>query len=231
MNPFPMTYNLKTIAMKRILIIGALLGGLFAVESQAQDLRFTQYNAIPTSVNPAFAGSLDRARLVSVYRNQWASMPGSYVGWHVAHDWFNRELNSGFGILFSQEEAGAGGLNTTRFAMQYAYEVPLGNGWRLRPALQAGIGNRSINMHQLTFGDQLIRGPQVSSIEDRPSVAQNYFDFGTGVLLLGLLLEPRLVFRPDGLGIELVLPDLALLHLLLLFIILLGSHLGGLGLL
>ena len=40
-------------------------------------------------------------------------------------------------------------------------------------------------MHQLTFGDQLIRGPQVSSIEDRPSVAQNYFDFGTGVLLLG----------------------------------------------
>lgn len=185
MNPIPMTYNLKTIAMKRILIIGALLGGLFATEGYAQDLRFTQYNAIPTSVNPAFAGSLDRARLVSVYRNQWASMPGSYVGWHVAHDWFNRDLNSGFGVLFSQEEAGAGGLNTTRFAMQYAYEVPLGNGWRLRPALQAGIGNRSINMHQLTFGDQLIRGPQVSSIEDRPSVAQNYFDFGTGMLLLG----------------------------------------------
>ena len=47
MNPFPMTYTLKTIAMKRILIIGALLGGFFAAESQAQDLRFTQYNAIP----------------------------------------------------------------------------------------------------------------------------------------------------------------------------------------
>ena len=100
-----MTYTLKTIAMKRILIIGALLGGLFALESQAQDLRFTQYNAIPTSINPAFAGSLDEARLVSVYRNQWASMPGSYVGWHVAHDWFNRDLNSGFGMLFSATNA------------------------------------------------------------------------------------------------------------------------------
>ena len=42
MNPIPMTYNLKTIAMKRILIIGALLGGLFATEGYAQDLRFTQ---------------------------------------------------------------------------------------------------------------------------------------------------------------------------------------------
>ena len=171
--------------MKRILLIVTLLGGVFGMESHAQDLRFTQYNAVPTSISPAFAGSLDRARLVSVYRNQWANMPGSYVGWHVAHDWFNRNLNSGFGVLFSQEEAGSGGLSTTRFALQYAYEVPLGNGWRLRPALQAGIGNRSINIQNLTFGDQLIRGPQVSTIEDRPSVAQNYFDFGTGLLLVG----------------------------------------------
>lgn len=180
-----MIYNFNNFRMKRILLIVALLGGIFGIEIQAQDLRFTQYNAAPTSINPAFAGSLDQARLVSVYRNQWANMPGSYVGWHVAHDWFNRDLNSGFGILFSQEEAGSGGLSTTRFALQYAYEVPLGDGWRLRPALQAGIGNRSINMQDLTFGDQLIRGPQVSSIEDRPSVAQNYFDFGTGLLLIG----------------------------------------------
>jgi len=104
---------------------------------------------------------------------------------HVAHDWYNRNLNSGFGILFSNEEAGAGGLKTTRIAGQYAYEVPLGNGWRLRPALQAGLASRSIQMQDLTFGDQLIRGPQVSSIEDRPSVAQHYFDFAAGMLLTG----------------------------------------------
>ena len=91
-------------------------------------------------------------------------MPGSYVAMHLAHDWYNRNLNSGFGILFSNEEAGAGGLQTTRIAGQYAYEVPLGNGWRIRPALQAGLATRSIQMQELTFGDQLIRGPQVSSI-------------------------------------------------------------------
>jgi type IX secretion system PorP/SprF family membrane protein len=156
-----------TSAMKGIYLF--VLGlGLSLGQAWSQDLRYTQYNAIPTSINPAFAGSSDDARLATVYRNQWAAMPGAYVGWHVATDWYNRNLNSGFGILMSQEEAGAGGLNTTRIAGQYAYEIPLGNGWRLRPALQAAMANRSIDMGALTFGDQLIRGPEVSTIEDRP---------------------------------------------------------------
>ena len=122
-----------TTAMKAICTLILALGLSFG-QAWSQDLRYTQYNAIPTSVNPAFAGSLDDARLATVYRNQWAAMPGAYVGWHVAADWYNRNLNSGFGILMSQEEAGAGGLSTTRIAGQYAYEIPLGNGWRLRPA-------------------------------------------------------------------------------------------------
>lgn len=182
---FTMKNFKKATAFTAGVIATIVLGMAPSMEVQAQDLGFTQYNAIPTALNPAFAGSLDKTRLTSVYRNQWANMPGSYVGWHVGHDWFNRNLNSGFGILFSQEEAGAGGLNTTRFAAQYAYEVPLGNGWRLRPALQIGFGNRSLDMHQLTFSDQIIRGGGVSTIEDRPSIAQNYVDFGTGLLLMG----------------------------------------------
>ena len=173
-----------TTAMKAICTFILALGLSFG-QAWSQDLRYTQYNAIPTSVNPAFAGSLDDARLATVYRNQWAAMPGAYVGWHVAADWYNRNLNSGFGILMSQEEAGAGGLNTTRIAGQYAYEIPLGNGWRLRPALQAALANRSVDISQLTFGDQLIRGPQVSTIEDRPNVSRHYFDFATGFLLTG----------------------------------------------
>lgn len=180
-----MNFFKTTIRSMKALPIFICAALLFQQDSFAQDLRYTQYNAIPTSVNPAFAGSLDDARFVSVYRNQWAAMPGAYTGWHVAHDWYNRNLNSGFGFLFSQEEAGAGGLKTTRIAGQFAYEIPLGNGWRIRPALQAGIGSRSINMYQLTFGDQLIRGPQVSTIEDRPSVARHYFDFAAGFLITG----------------------------------------------
>ena len=60
-----------TTAMKAICTLTRL--GLVLWASVELDLRYTQYNAIPTSVNPAFAGSLDDARLATVYRNQWAA--------------------------------------------------------------------------------------------------------------------------------------------------------------
>ena len=65
-----------TTAMKAICTLILALGLSFG-QAWSQDLRYTQYNAIPTSVNPAFAGSLDDARLATVYRNQWAAMPGA----------------------------------------------------------------------------------------------------------------------------------------------------------
>ena len=43
-------------AMKAFNIIGLLTITLLANQAMAQDLRFTQSNAIPTIVNPAFAG-------------------------------------------------------------------------------------------------------------------------------------------------------------------------------
>ncbi len=162
-----------------------LLGGGAAVTATAQDMRFTQYNALPTSLNPGYVGVTERAQLASLYRSQWSSLPNGFVGWHVAHDWYNRNLNSGFGVLFSNEQAGAGALATTKVALQYAYEVPLVNGWRFRPALQLAGANRSIDMSKLTFGDQLIRGDEFATLEGPMNESRNYADFGTGMLLVG----------------------------------------------
>jgi hypothetical protein len=128
-------------------------------------MRFTQYNAIPTSLNPAYAGASEHSRLVTAYRNQWSALPQAYTGWHVAHDWYQRDIRSGFGILISNELAGSGALRNARAAFQYAYEIPLGGGRRIRPALQAAVGNRSIDMSRLTFSDQLVRGGAATSIE------------------------------------------------------------------
>jgi|Wag4MinimDraft_19_1082662.scaffolds.fasta_scaffold20217_1 type IX secretion system PorP/SprF family membrane protein len=151
----------------------------------AQDMRFTQYNAIPTSLNPAYAGASDHSRLVTAYRNQWSALPQAYTGWHVAHDWYQRDIRSGFGVLFSNELAGSGALRNARAAFQYAYEIPLGGGRRIRPALQAALGNRSIDMSRLTFSDQLVRGGAATSIEAPPSAAQTYVDLGAGFVYFG----------------------------------------------
>jgi hypothetical protein len=49
---------------------------LFAPQSwRAQDQQFTQFNAAPTSFNPAYAGVSGQARLATLYRAQWTSLP------------------------------------------------------------------------------------------------------------------------------------------------------------
>ena len=177
------------LAMKPVqsVLFAALIGiGVAGTshEVAAQDMRFTQYNAIPTAVNPAYAGVMDRARLVSIYRDQWSGMPNGFVGYHVGYDWNNRDINSGFGVLFSKEQAGAGALSTTRIALQYAYDVNFGNGWSFRPSLQIGGANRSVDMGRLIFGDQLITEDQVS-IEGPIGASNSYLDFATGGLIIG----------------------------------------------
>lgn len=154
-------------------------------EAAAQDMRFTQYNAIPTAVNPAYVGITDRARLTSIYRNQWSGMPNGFVGYHVGYDWYNRDVNSGFGVLFSKEQAGAGALSTTRIAVQYAYDANFGRGWSFRPSLQLGGANRSVDMGRLIFGDQLIREDESGSLEGPIGASNSYLDFAAGGLLIG----------------------------------------------
>ena len=177
-----------SLAMKSLLTPLVLLVSLVCLVSPgfSQDMRFTQANAIPTSFNPAYAGLGEGANLVTVYRNQWASLPNAFRGYHVAHDWYDEELSSGFGVLFSQEEAGAGGLRTTRVAAQYTYEVLLGDGgWRFRPALQVGAGNRAVDLTRLTFGDQLIRDDAPTTVDPVANYSKGYIDFATGGLLVG----------------------------------------------
>lgn len=170
------------VSLVHLVVLVALVPSL----SHAQDMRFTQSNAVPTSFNPAYAGLGEGANLVTVYRNQWAALPNAFRGYHVAHDWFDSELNSGFGVLFSQEEAGAGGLRTTRVAAQYTYEVRLGDGgWRFRPALQVGAGNRAVDLTQLTFGDQLVRDDAPTTVDPVANASKSYIDFATGGLLVG----------------------------------------------
>lgn len=174
--------SLRSLALLASLGWG-LVGG--PKEAAAQDMRFTQYNAIPTAVNPAYVGITDRARLTSIYRNQWSGMPNGFIGYHVGYDWYNRDINSGFGVLFSKEQAGAGALSTTRIAVQYAYDANFGHGWSFRPSLQLGGANRSVDMGRLIFGDQLIREGETGSLEGPIGASNSYLDFAAGGLLIG----------------------------------------------
>jgi type IX secretion system PorP/SprF family membrane protein len=156
----------------------------FTSPVNAQDMHFTQYNAAPTSINPGYAGATGQARAVTLYRAQWASLPQAYTGFHFAYDRPTFNHNGGLGILISHEEAGAGALRSSRVALQYAYEFKLGPRTFVRPALQAGIVSRAVNLNGLTFMDQLLRNDAATTLEQGLGTGKQYMDVGTGVLIV-----------------------------------------------
>ena len=62
-----------------------------------QDQQFTQFNAAPTSINPAYAGVSGKARLASLYRTQWTALPQAFTGFHLAYDRPTLDKRMGYG--------------------------------------------------------------------------------------------------------------------------------------
>ncbi|MEO7080490.1 MAG: type IX secretion system membrane protein PorP/SprF [Flavobacteriales bacterium] len=149
----------------------------------AQDPHFTQFYAAPTYLSPAFAGTTVQNRFALQFRDQWPSIPGAFVSYNLAADSYLGNLNSGIGFIATRDQAGSGGLSSTSFAFQYAYEIRLKHKVFLRPALQLGYASRSVNYSKLIFNDQLSRGGDVATYEYYDGRKKGYSDIGSGLLL------------------------------------------------
>ncbi|MEE2919629.1 MAG: type IX secretion system membrane protein PorP/SprF [Bacteroidota bacterium] len=152
--------------------------------ASAQDQQFTQFNAAPTSINPAYAGVSGKARLASIYRTQWTAMPQAFTGFHLAYDRPSLDKRVGYGFLVSNEQAGAGALSRSQFMGQAAYNLRLNRRFNLRSGMQLGFGSRSIDFDNLVFTDQLLRDNAATSVETPTDRGRQYLDMGAGFMLL-----------------------------------------------
>jgi type IX secretion system PorP/SprF family membrane protein len=168
--------------MRNLFTSIALLGLCAFTRVAGQDAQFTQFYAAPTYLSPAFAGTAAQSRLAMQYRDQWPSIPGAFVTYNVAFDHYLNELNSGIGLIATHDRAGSGALSYTSITGQYAYEIELKRKVFLRPALQFGYVNHSVDYTRLVFGDQLARGGDIGSYENLPRRSVGYMDLGSGLL-------------------------------------------------
>jgi type IX secretion system PorP/SprF family membrane protein len=178
------------IAFSRMILVRAGLSALVTCiliwgnAAIAQDQQFTQFNAAPTSFNPAYAGVSGQARLASIYRAQWTALPQAFTGFHMAFDRPTLDKRMGYGFLLSNEQAGAGSLNRFQFLGQAAHNLRLGRRVNLRTGMQLGFGARSIDMTQLVFMDQILRDFADVSLEQGLGRGTQYMDMGAGFMLL-----------------------------------------------
>ncbi|HEY9047994.1 MAG TPA: type IX secretion system membrane protein PorP/SprF [Ohtaekwangia sp.] len=151
----------------------------------AQDPEFSQYYAAPLYMNPAFTGTAADHRFIANYRNQWPNITTAFQTYAVSYDYNMEKLNSGFGLLVTQDKAGSANMKSTQANFQYSYKVHLKDKWMLSTGLNFGLGFRSVDYNKLVFYDQLefdqdgIRLPPPSNLNLQNT---SYFDFGAGIL-------------------------------------------------
>jgi type IX secretion system PorP/SprF family membrane protein len=170
------TFSSIALVLFTVLSIGTLKG---------QDPQFTQFYANPLYLNPAFAGTAYCPSIHVNYRNQWPSIPGSFVTYNASYDQYVRGLSGGVGGYIMSDVAGKGSLTTNKIALMYSYSQTLSRSVSINFALEASWFQKSINWDKLTFGDQIDprRGFIYTSNDVQRGGNVNKADFSAGVLL------------------------------------------------
>lgn len=167
------------------LLVFAFISVISIDSAKGQDPQFTQFYANPLYLNPAFAGTAYCPRVHLNYRNQWPSIPGSFVTYNASYDQYVRGLSGGVGGYFMSDVAGKGSLTTNRIALMYSYSQALSRTLSINFALEAAWFQKSISWDKLTFGDQIDprRGFIYTSNDVQRGGNVNKADFSAGMLL------------------------------------------------
>lgn len=159
---------------------------------QAQDLHFSQFFNSPLSTNPANTGFIPDAdyRVGVHFRNQWSSIlaaPYKTVSVFADAQVFRDRFENGWlglGALLLNDEAGSGGLRSTKIYGSVAYHQMLGNSSLLTAGFNVGWANKRIDLSKLTFPAQfngqifdILIDPGVSFVNSNVS----YFDLQAGL--------------------------------------------------
>ncbi len=201
----PMTMRCKHLQF----LILMTLGLTFAVqEARAQDPQFSQFYAAPLYLNPGFTGNTQMTRFGLNYRNQWPSLPGSFVTYSAYVDHYIDDYNSGIGLIALGDRIGLGSVSSNMIGLNYAYQLPISKKLTFRPGAQISYTSQNANYSNLIFGSQIdpdtgeVLPPGQGIDPGLEGVNQGFMDLGLGGVLyskelwIGLsayhLLQPNL---------------------------------------
>ncbi|MCX7861937.1 MAG: PorP/SprF family type IX secretion system membrane protein [Bacteroidales bacterium] len=153
-------------------------------EITAQDPHFSQFYVNSLYLSPSFAGSTRGSRVITVIRDQWPGIPGSFFTSTLSFDHFIPNLNSGVGVLLMKDIAGRGRLGSLQTGIQYTYQFRIFQNYLVRPGIHFYRSNRTIQFDRLIFNDQLtLSGITGGSVEVPPLKQVGYVDFASSILI------------------------------------------------
>jgi type IX secretion system PorP/SprF family membrane protein len=170
---------------RRILVLVFSVFLIFGSKVRAQDAHFSQFFANPIYLNPAFAGTNVCPRITLNYRDQWPSLPSTYMTYTASYDQHFDKLNGGIGVFLLGDRAGNGTINTYSAHFMYSFRLKMSKKFEMRLALQAGYQQKSLNWDNLIFPDMIDPkyGFVYETAEVRPSTLTSHiFDMAAGIV-------------------------------------------------
>lgn len=160
---------------------------LFAMQTLAQDIHWSQFFANPVFQNPANAGNFEGdLRFVGNFRDQWraVSVPFQTLSLSVDGKPYNYR-NIGLGGLFFHDISGDGTLRTVELQMNASYTIKLtkDSSHIFRPGINFGMNHRQINWNALKFGNQFNGqqyDPSIPNNENYITNRKTNFSLGLG---------------------------------------------------
>jgi len=173
---------------KKIILILIFLNGfrLFA-----QDVHFSQFGQTPQLINPGASGVFDgKVRGILNYKTQWSAFGKAYKTYAASVDLpifkeNNNHAYFGLGINFYKDVSGNADFGNFLGSISGAGILPFNEFNTVSLGIQAGYGQYSANLSQLTWGSQFdgsTFNTDLNSNELFANQSSNYFDLGAGIL-------------------------------------------------
>ncbi len=184
---------LTYLAGRRLSLSNLISGILFASSftASAQDLHFSQWHATESFINPAFAGAYYRPRVVLNFRDQWPTMPQTYLSYRASFDGYIDAIHSGVGAYVWEDDQGDGVIKSTHIGAQYMFQARFTEAWALNIGTQFEYAQFKLNWNDLQFYDQIDQlygfndvfgNPNPTGEAAPPTLTADYTDFSTGLL-------------------------------------------------
>ena len=144
--------------IKKLAILFLCFSGF--VKIQAQDIHFSQFDQSYLNLNPALTGQFNGDyRFNANFKNQWAAVSDPYQTVSFSADAkspIKTYQALALGIQFFNDEAGAGGLQTTQVGINLAHDYALNSdsNFRVIAGVHLGLISRSINFDDFSFDNQ-----------------------------------------------------------------------------
>jgi type IX secretion system PorP/SprF family membrane protein len=165
-----------------------MLACLLTKSARAQDIHFSQFFSTPMFTNPGNTGMSGQGlRFANTYRNQWSKLGVPFKTLYTSIDNNINILNQNFGIggLIVHDKSTSLDLSIDEVMLSISYSKIINN-QQFTLAIQPGLGFKSYNLSELTFGSQFddvneFFNSKLSNSESSLASNLHYFDMNVGI--------------------------------------------------